>query len=140
MPAKLQIVANPPRKPGSLVVKPSRKLGVHGTELWKSIMSEYAIDDCAGIEILTAACQQIDRAEALRAAIDRDGAIVLGKHGPKEHPALKPELAARAFILRCFQRLGLDAEAVKPIGHTIGQAADTEVQLEHLLFAGTTSA
>jgi hypothetical protein len=34
----------------------------------------------------------------------------------KEHPLLKHELAARAFVCRTLQRLGLDVEAIKPPG------------------------
>jgi len=33
-------------------------------------MSEYQIEDAGGIEMLTAACQQLDRAESLREQID----------------------------------------------------------------------
>jgi hypothetical protein len=34
----------------------------------------------------------------------------------REHPAMKHELANRAFVVRTLARLGLDVEAVKPIG------------------------
>ena len=40
--------------------KPARKLGNHGSTLWKSIMSEYIINDSGGLETLTQACQSLD--------------------------------------------------------------------------------
>jgi Phage terminase, small subunit len=115
MAAKLRVVAG-----DETCAKPSRKLGQHGANLWKSVMAEYQVIDSGGIEMLTAACQQLDRAESLREQIDRDGEIVRTKAGLKEHPALKHELASRAFVVRTLARLGLDVEAVKPIGRPPG--------------------
>jgi len=34
----------------------------------------------------------------------------------REHPGLKHELAARSFVVRTLARLGLDVEAIKPVG------------------------
>jgi len=96
--------------------KPTRTLGKHGTTLWRAIMSEYQIEDSGGVEMLTAACQCLDRAESLREQIDSDGDIIRTKAGMREHPGLKHELAARAFVIRTLARLGLDSEAIKPIG------------------------
>ena len=100
--------------------EPSRKLGAAGAALWRSIMGEYAITDSGGLEMLTLACQSLDRAEALREHIDEDGEIVRSKAGPRDHPGLKHELAARAFVVRTLHRLGLDVEAVKPVGRPSG--------------------
>ena len=86
------------------------------TTLWRAIMSEYQIEDAGGLEMLTQACQELDRAESLREQIDADGDIVRSKAGLREHPGLKHELAARAFVIRTLARLGLDSEAIKPIG------------------------
>jgi P27 family predicted phage terminase small subunit len=97
-------------------VKPPRKLGKHGAQLWRNLMSEFQIDDSAGLEMLALACEQLDRAQECREQIDRDGLMLRTKHGPKDHPLLKAELSARAFVCRTLQRLGLDAEAIKPIG------------------------
>jgi hypothetical protein len=60
-------------------------------------------------------------AESLRDAIDRDGEIIRTKAGPREHPGLKHELAARAFVVRTLHKLGLDVEAIKPIGRPTTQ-------------------
>lgn len=115
MAAKLSVVT-----PAPSGIKPSRKVGPHGTDLWRSIMSEYEIADSGGLELLTAACQALDRAEACRDQIDADGEILNTKSGPKEHPLLKTELANRSFVVRTLQRLGLDVEAIKPVGRPAG--------------------
>ena len=117
MAAKLSIV-----KPAPTGAKPSRKLGEHGASLWQSVMSEYQIVDSGGLEMLTAACQQLDRAESLREQIDEDGEIIRTKSGMREHPGLKHELAARSFVVRTLGRLGLDIEAVKPVGRPPAKA------------------
>ena len=73
MAAKLSVVA-------ATGTKPARTLGNHGTILWRAIMAEYQIDDAGGV--------------------DRDGDIIRTKAGPRDHPGLKHELAARAFVVR----------------------------------------
>src|SRR5262249_61949206 len=77
-----------------------RTLGHHGASLWNRIMCEYDIADAGGRELLALACQQLDRAEALKAQIDGDGEVIQTRNGPKDHPALRHELAARAFIAK----------------------------------------
>jgi hypothetical protein len=49
-----------------------------------------------------------------------DGEVIKAKTGWRDHPLLKHELANRAFVTRCIARLGLDVEAVKPIGRPPG--------------------
>ena len=60
--------------------------------------------------MLTAARQQLDRAESMREQIDRDGDTVRKKGSLREHPGLKHELVARSFVVRTLARLGLDHE------------------------------
>lgn len=96
--------------------EPPRNLGQHGLNLWRTIMTEYEIDDSGGREMLAQACVALDRAEECAADVDRDGVTVRTKHGPKDHPALRHELANRAFIVRTLSKIGLTVEAVRPIG------------------------
>ena len=97
--------------------KPHRKLGSDGKQLWRTVTSEYEIEDATGRELLLLACEQLDRAQKLRDRIDSDGEMVRGRNGSvREHPLLKPELLARAFVVRTLNRLGLDAEPVKAPG------------------------
>jgi hypothetical protein len=104
----------------SLGINPPRTLGAHGRALWDSVTRDYRIEDAGGIEMLCAACQACDRAESLREQIDSDGEIIRTKAGPKDHPGLKHELAARSFVVRTLQRLGLDVEALKTVGRPGG--------------------
>jgi hypothetical protein len=82
----------------------------------ESIQSEYKIHDAAGRELLALACEAADRVGRLAEKIDADGEVIETKNGPKVHPAVKEELAGRQFICRTLERLGLNLEAVKPIG------------------------
>jgi hypothetical protein len=79
-------------------------------------MSEYEIADSGGLEMLLQACAALDRAEALRREIDHDGAVIRTRGTVRDHPALKHELANRAFVVRTLARLGLNFETVKPVG------------------------
>jgi hypothetical protein len=97
-------------------IAPPRRLGADGTDLWVRVMSEYRIEDTGGIELLAQACAALDRAEALSAAIEQDGAVLRTESGPRSHPAVKDELACRAFVARTLERLGLNVEAIKPPG------------------------
>jgi len=42
--------------------------------------------------------------------IDNDGEVIRARGQIKDHPALKHELAARAFVVRTLSRLGLNFE------------------------------
>ncbi|MHC2661691.1 hypothetical protein ACMA5K_05720 [Bradyrhizobium diazoefficiens] len=95
---------------------PPRKLGNHGLTLWQTIMSEYQISDSGGLEILYQICAATDRAERQREIIDDEGETITIKGVLRAHPLLREELANRAFICRGLQRLGLNVEAVKPVG------------------------
>jgi hypothetical protein len=82
--------------------------------LWTRIASKYDVTDAGGVELLTLACQSLDRAEGLRAQIDEDGEVLYIKGIPKAHPAVRDEINCRAFIARSLSRLGLAVE-VSPI-------------------------
>jgi hypothetical protein len=98
----------------SSLPEPPTSLGPAGIALWKAIMNDYVVADAGGLTLLEEACCARDRAEKLRIEIDRDGEILHTARGLKEHPGLKAELAARAFITRTLQRLGINLEVVRP--------------------------
>jgi hypothetical protein len=78
-------------------------------------MREYEVNDVAGRELLCAAAQALDRAEALSTQIAADGEILHTRGGvPRSHPGIRDELACRSFVTKTIQRLGLNFEAVKP--------------------------
>jgi hypothetical protein len=122
------LVTKKPENPSLRIVTPStptgtqppRKLDEHGFNLWRTIMSEYDIADAGGIEILMQICAATDRVEALAEQIDREGETITVKGVPRSHPLLRDEIQIRAFICRGLQRLGLNVEAIKPIGRPGG--------------------
>ena len=131
IPSKLSITLGPVfsfggfhlgKKPPLKLVKPtpatwpapSRTLGNHGRSLWDRIMSEYDIQDSGGLEMLLQACAALDRAESLREQIDQDGEVIRLRSMVRDHPALKHELANRAFVVRTLAKLGLNFEAIRP--------------------------
>ena len=75
----------PPKQSLKLVSRrgfdPPRPLGKHGMSLWCRITSAYNVADAGGVELLTLACQALDRAERLREQIDADGEIVRYRTG-----------------------------------------------------------
>lgn len=99
---------------------PPATLGKAGASQWRTIMSEYRIEDSGGRAVLLQVCSATDNLAECDAAIARDGAMIRTKNGPKEHPLCKQRLALRAFICRSVQRLGLNLEAVKPVGRPPG--------------------
>src|SRR5262245_20930416 len=100
-------MAKHPRPPLSIVpslatiaAEPPANLGPAGSKLWRSVLAQYDISDAGGLLLLEQAAFAADRAESLREQIDADGEIIHGRAGPREHPGLKGELAARAFLAR----------------------------------------
>lgn len=115
-------LTNQAKSPRSLR-EPLRNLGEAGLSLWKRVMSEYAIEDCGGIELLALACQALDRAESLRKQIDQDGEVIRARGMIKSHPSLRDELQNRAFVAKTLTNLGLNYEAIKPVGRPGGRSA-----------------
>jgi hypothetical protein len=89
--------------------KPYRPLGAAGLRLWREILESYSIDDAASMEVLLLACEALDRAEILKAEIKKDGPVLRSETSRmvRDHPALKIELANRAFVAKQLRELGL---------------------------------
>jgi hypothetical protein len=120
-------MAKPPSKPPLALVSgaageiesiatPLRPLGHHGQRLWSLTQSEYGISDIGGREILTQICELLDRAEELRETINRDGAVIRTKSGPKLHPGVREETSIRVAITKNLERLGLNLEPIRSPG------------------------
>jgi hypothetical protein len=100
--------------------KPASKFKEAGQALWDSVTSEFDVSDAGGIALLEQICHAQDRVEQLAEQIAIDGTVIYIKGVPKAHPALRDELANRAFITRNLQRLGINVEAVKNVGRPPG--------------------
>lgn len=108
--------------PAADLLRPPADLGEHGAELWRTIQEQYRIDDAGGLAMLKLACESADRAQKCKQQIDKDGEVVRGRTGVRDHPLLRHELAARSFTVRTLLRLGLDVE---PLHGRPGRPAGT---------------
>jgi hypothetical protein len=100
--------------PGASGPQPPRQLGAPGRQFWDDILREFTIEDRAGLELLCLAAESLDRAADLDERIRVEGATIKGRGGMvRVHPAIKDQLACRAFTARCIERLGLNLEAVR---------------------------
>jgi hypothetical protein len=88
----LRVVEQIPTDPTS----PPAQLGESGQNLWRSIQSDYRVDDAPGRNMLLQICHAADLA---------DEAHTRG--------LLKDELAARAFITRALHKLNFDVEPTR---------------------------
>jgi hypothetical protein len=102
--------------PGATTPSPPRTLSSPGLALWTSVQREYAVHDAGGVELLCLACQALDRAESLSAAIAAEGQTIRTRSGIRAHPALRDELANRAFVTRTLAKLGINVEPIKSPG------------------------
>jgi hypothetical protein len=113
-----------PRKPPPLTIVPSdptgtsppRELGKPGLSLWRSITSEFDVDDAGSTETLLQICAAADRLEEIAQQIAADGLAIRSKTGLRDHPLLKIELGLRSFVTRNLARLGVTTEPIKQIG------------------------
>jgi hypothetical protein len=99
--------------PGASGPQPPRQLGPSGRQFWDDILREFTLEDRAGLELLCLAAESLDRAAGLAERIRAEGATIRTKTGTRVHPAIRDELANRAFVAKCIERLGLNLEAVR---------------------------
>ena len=119
-----------PQQTTVVPLAPPANLNKTGRDLWQSVMSEYDIRDSGGQQMLQQICEAADRVHEFRAIISRDGPVVRTKAGPKDHPLIKHDLAARPFIVR-FLRLGLDVEPVRAVGRPTTRRGTGQMGTRH---------
>lgn len=89
-------------------------LSTEAKRIWQEILSEYSIDDAAGLRILRVSLEAFDRAQAARASIDKEGMTVRDKFNQlKPHPLLPIERDSRASFLAGLKALNLDLEPLR---------------------------
>lgn len=89
--------------------KPPEHLSDESRTLWMQIVSDYALDDAAGLTLLREGLDALDGIRACQAQIKADGLMVAGSRRQKRpHPLLKAEAEYRRQMLACFRALNLD--------------------------------
>lgn len=80
-----------------------------GRELWQRVQHEFAINDGAGLALLCAACEALDRQREAQAAIAEYGVTVKDRYGTlKSNPAIAVERDSRNGMLAALRQLNLD--------------------------------
>jgi len=87
---------------------PPKHLSGTAKKLWKSSFDNYAIDEQAAM-VLQAGLEALDRREEARAAIAKDGAVVVDRWGQsKPSPWVGIERDAAQTLYKAFRLLGMD--------------------------------
>ena len=85
-----------------------------GRAFWLAMVDEYAITDAAGIALITAASECLDRQRQAQALIDKHGPCVeTAAGGLKTNPACKVEMDSRNGFLAAVRALNLDLEPLR---------------------------
>ena len=85
-----------------------------GAAFFTNVAIEYAIDDAAGLALLSRAAECVDRMAAAQAAIAEHGELVSDRYGGvKLNPACNLEKDARSGFLAAMRALNLDLEPLR---------------------------
>jgi hypothetical protein len=77
-------------------------------------VNEYAIEDAAGLALLSQACESLDRVRECQRIVREDGAVLLDRFGQRKgHPLLATERDARASMLAALKALNFDLEPLR---------------------------
>lgn len=88
---------------------------------WRATQDEYGIADSAGLALLEQAARALDRAEAARALLAKDGLVQADRFGqPKPHPGCVILRDAEASFRSSLRDLRLDVEPARPVGRPPG--------------------
>jgi P27 family predicted phage terminase small subunit len=93
----------------SAIPRPPKHLRDAGSALWRDILRGFELGE-HDLHVLLAACEAADRTKEARERVDKDGAIVDGRYGPRAHPGIAIERDARLSMLRSLRELGLNLE------------------------------
>jgi P27 family predicted phage terminase small subunit len=95
---------------------PPSHLGTAGRRFWAAVVAEYDLEPHA-VELLAAACEQLDRAAAAREMIAAEGLTTVDRFGQvKPHPAVGIEKEAHLAFMRLRRELNVDTPAPESRG------------------------
>lgn len=96
-------------------------LSVAAKAWWRKIISEYSIEDAAGLLLLETALQAFDRMHDARALIAQHGTVTTDRFGQlRPNPATTIERDSRAAMCAALKALNLDLE---PLRDGVGRPA-----------------
>src|SRR5262245_17018442 len=88
-------------------MRPPADLGPVGKQVWLSIVRDHGIHGAGNLAVLHQAAKALDAAEQYVEIIAKDGQVLSSKAGPRDHPLIRHQLAARALACRLLSRLGV---------------------------------
>ena len=91
-----------------------KTLSPEAKDWWRKLVTEYGIEDDAGLLLLQTALESLDLMRTAQRAIKKDGATVRDRWAQvKPHPLLSVERDSRAGLLAALRELHLDLEPVR---------------------------
>jgi len=100
---------------------PPRHLSVKAKAWWRRLVNEWVLDD-AGLLILQAGLEALDRMIEAQAILKVDGSITEDRFGQKkQHPATLVERDSRSAMLAALKQLHLDLEPAGGLGRPPGK-------------------
>jgi hypothetical protein len=97
--------------------KAPKHLKAAGAEFYLAVLSDFHIGDSAGLALLAAAAEALDRMRAAQAAIAEHGELLPDRYGQlKTNPACTLERDSRNGFLAAMRGLNLELEPPRPMG------------------------
>jgi P27 family predicted phage terminase small subunit len=96
---------------------PPKSLKKEGKALWNRVVEGFELEPYQ-MQTLRLACECLDRIEACRQVLQREGLMLQGRFGAKAHPLTSVEKDNKTVFARLLREIGLDAmvdsEATRP--------------------------
>jgi phage terminase small subunit len=101
---------------GKRLPTPPRDLGMEGRRLWRTVLTNWEVDE-RELLVVADACRQADRAEEARQRIASDGVVVPGATGGlKPNPAVQIEATAMKLAGQLLASVGIKTERERDSG------------------------
>ena len=103
-------------------------LAARGRRFWRDTVAEFDLSG-AELHLLQEACRTLDQLDALAAAVERDGSMVLGSQGqPVIHPAITEARGQRLALHRLVSALALPDDDGQTTPSAVSSAARKAAQ------------
>src|ERR1700730_11603229 len=103
-------------------IRPPKWLSRAAQKWWRRLRDDFGIEDSAGVALLTAAAEALDRTREAEAQVKAEGLTVLDRwQQAKPHPCVGVARDSRAQMMAALKALRLDIEPVKAVGRPPGR-------------------